>query len=146
VDSQVEQKVSESYLFNTDCIIDLVDETTFRRIRYKFNPYDDKSPVFVIDVTNTAAAIKTLADATPTSTKLSLSVFEDAQSFNQVTSIEDVTWNFNVADIVWGENDPTDSYCRIWVMTGGNKLTSYIVDHNISQVVDVADTGTTSAA
>jgi hypothetical protein len=145
VDSQVEQKISESYLFNSDCIIDLVDETSFRRLRYKFHPYEDRSPVFVIDVTNTAAALKTLSDATPASTKITLNVFEDAQTFDIVSSLTAVAWNFNVKDIVWGENDPTDAYARIWVMTGGNKVTAYIVDHNISQIVDVADTGTTTA-
>ena len=145
VDAQVELKASESYLFNTDCIIDLVDNTTYRTIRYKFHPYDDRIPLFVLDITNTAAAIQTLSDATAESTKMALSVFEDVQTFDLVTSVTAVTWNFNVASIVWGENDPTDAYARIWVMSGGNKISSYIVDHNISQIVEVADTASTSA-
>ena len=120
--------------------------TVITRIRYKFNPYDDRTPVFVFDATSTLSAITTLADATPASTKLALSVFEDAQTFDIVSSLTAVTWNFNVSDIVWGENDPDDAYARIWVMSGGHKLTPYIVDHNISQIVDLADTATTTAS
>jgi len=146
VDSQVELYASRSYLFNTDSIIDLVDDTSYRTIRYKFNPYEDQSPVFVIQVTNTAAAINTLADATPASTKIALNVFETAQTFDLVSSITAVTWNFNVADIVWGENDPTGAYARIWIKSGGNKVFPIIVDHNISQITDLADTATTTAA
>ena len=150
VDSQAELVVSEYYLFNTDCIIDMVDHsdlpTVITRIRYKFHPYDDKSPVFVFDATSTISAINTLADATPASSKISLSVLEDINTFDKVSYATAVTWNFNVADIVWGENDPTDAYARIWVMSGGHKATPYIVDHNISQIVDLADTATTTAA
>jgi len=145
VDSQVELYASRSYLFNTDSIIDLVDDTSYRTIRYKFNPHEDQSPVFVLQVTNTAAAIKTLADATPASTKIALSVFEDVQTFDLVTSVTAVTWNFNVTDIVWAENDPTDSYCRLWYVSGGNKVIPIIVDHNISQITDLADTATTTS-
>ena len=150
VDSEVELIKSTNYLVNTDHIIEMHDEsdlpTVITPITYKFNVYDDKEPVFVFNATNTLAAIQTLADATPSSTKIALSVFEDIQSFNQVTGLTAVTWNFNVSDIVWGENDPTGAYARIWYLSGGHKVTPIIVDHNISQLVDWADTGSTSAS
>jgi hypothetical protein len=144
VDSEVELRASVSYLVNTDHIVEMFDNTTARRLSYKFNVYDDQEPRFVFDVTATLAAIQTLADATAASTKITLNVFEDIQSFNQVTGLTAVTWNFNVSDIVWGENDATGAYARIWYLSGGHKVTPIIVDHNISQIVDLGDTGTTT--
>lgn len=152
-DSQVELALSEYYLINTDCIIDMVDEsalpTVTTRIQYKFNVYEDQTPPFFFKANNTLAAINTLADATAHSTKIALGVFEDShgnpvQSFNQVTGLTAVTHYFNIADIVWGENDPTDNYCRLWVLQGGHVPQPYIVDYNISQVVDVGDGGATT--
>lgn len=144
VDSQVEAKLSESYLVNTDCIVDVVDAASARQVRYKFNPYDDRIPQLWLEVTNSASAIATLADATPASTKVTLGVFENIQTFDKVSSDTAVTWNFNVADLIWGEDDESGAYSRIWVRTGGNKVSPYVVDHNISQIVDLVDTGTTT--
>ena len=148
VDSQLELRAITNYLINTDHILEMHDEsdlpTIITPITYKFNVYDDKMPELIFNATNTLAAIVTLADATPASTKIALNVFENIQSFNQVTGLTAVTWNFNVTDIVWGENDLTGAYARIWYLSGGHNVTPIIVDHNISQIVDLADTGTTT--
>ena len=148
IDSQVQERLSTSYLINTDAIIEMEDQTLLQvvktRILYKFNVYDDRHPEFVFTVDDTVSAIKTLADATPASPKLALSVFENVQSFAGVTGVTAVTWYFNVADIVWAENGPSDDYCRIWILKGGHNVVPYIVDHNIDQVIDLADTATTT--
>jgi hypothetical protein len=145
VDSQVEIALSTSYLINTSYIIDVVDQTTYRDLRYKFNVYDDRQTDLYISVSDTAAAIQTLADATANSKMVSLDVFEGIQSFNQVTGETAVETTFNVADIVWGEDDPSGAYCRIWYTIGGKQTVPVIVDHTIAQIVQWADTGTTSA-
>lgn len=144
VDSQVEIALSTSYLVNADYIIDMVDQTSYRDLRYKFNVYDDKQTDLYIAVSDTAAAINTLADATANSQMISLNVFEGIQSFNQVTGLTAVETTFNVAAIVWGEDDPTGAYSRIWYLTGGGREVPVIVDHNIAQIVDLADTGGTT--
>jgi len=148
VDSQVEERASTSYLINTDCIIEMVDQsdlpTVTTELRYKFNVHEDRQVPFKFDVNETLAAIQTLTDATPASPKIALSVLEDIQTFDLVSNATAVTWYFNVDGIVWGEDDPTGNYARIWVTEGGHDVKPYIVDHNISQIVDLADTGTTT--
>jgi len=152
-DSQVEERLSTEYLINTDYIVEMEDQTVLAvlktRILYKFNVYDDRHPMFVFTTDTLATAINTLADATPASPKIALSVYEDTlgnpiQSFNQVTGLTPVTWYFNVYDIVWAEDDLTGNYCRIWIVKGGHVVVPYIVDYNIDQVIDKVDTGTTT--
>ena len=48
-------------------------------------------------------------------------------------------------NVVWGEENPDATYTRIWVKAGGNKNIPLVVDHTIAQIVQTADTGTTSA-
>ena len=147
VDSQVELRLSTAYLINTDCITELlVEGTTDSEIHYKFDVYGNKTGEFIFTVNETNAAIQTLSDATLASPKIALSVFEGVQSFNEVTGETAVTWNFNAADIVWAENDSTGAYARIWIMKGGHTVVPYIVDHNIDQIIDLVDTGTTTTA
>jgi len=152
-DSQVEERLSTEYLINTDYIVEMEDQTLLAvvktRLLYKFNVYSDRKEPFVFTVDTLYTAINTLADATPASPKIALSVFEDSlgnpvQSFNQVTGLTPVTWYFNVTDITWAEDDPTGNYARIFICKGGNKIVPYIVDYNIDQIVDMADTGKTT--
>ena len=150
VDSQVETYASRSYLVNTDCITEMTDETTYRKIHYKFNPNEGKTTPFEFDVTNTASAITTLADATKQSEILTLKVFEDEhgnsiQSFNQASGLTSKTRYFNVDNVVWGEENPDATYTRIWVKAGGNKNIPLVIDYTITQIVNLTDTGATSA-
>ena len=148
VDSQVELRLSTPYLVNTDYILELEDESALAlvivQVKYKFNVYDDRMPEFVFRVGDTRAAINTLADATPAHTIFSLSVYENIQTFDKIPSATAVTWYFNVADIVWGEDDSTGNYARIWYRVGGKEVVPIIVNHTIDQIVDLADTGTTT--
>lgn len=155
VDSQVEVVASKEYLINTDQIIEMTDEsdlpTVTTKILYKFNFQENRTTPFEFDVNETQAAIVTLADATKASEIIAINVFEDGsgnsiQSFNQVGSLTAVTRYFNVDDIVWGEDDPTGNYARIWVKRGGHSTKPLIVDHNIDQIIDTADTATTTAS
>ena len=141
VDSQVELALSESYLINTDYLIDMVDQSTYRDLRYKFNVYDDEQTDLYISVSDTAAAITTLADATASSKMISFDVFEGIQSFNQVTDVTAVETTFNVKDIVWAEDAPSGDYCRLWYNIGGKESVPIIVDYTIAEIVSLADTG-----
>ena len=150
VDSQVELRLSTSYLLNTDFIIEMEDESTLAlvitKVVYKFNVYDDRIPEFTFQSGDTIASLVTLSDAIPASTKLDLTVYDDIQTFDKIPYATTTTWFFNLEDIVWGEDDNTGNYARIWVKTGGHSLTPYIVDHTIEQLVDLADNGPTTSS
>jgi len=146
VDSQIELRASTGYLINTDCITEMkVEGTTDSWIHYKFSIDGDRIPEFIFTVTETNAAIQTLADASPNSNKVSLNVFENIESFNQASGETAVAWLFNVKDIVWGEEDGTAAYTRMWYSIGGKQAKAVIVDHSIAQIVGWADEGTTAA-
>jgi len=138
VDSQVDTFFGTEYLINTDHIIDVEDQTTYRDIRYKFNVYDDRQTELYIPVGQTVAAIQALADVTQDSKIIDLDVFETAQSFNQVTGITAVETSFNVASIVWGDTDESDNYTRLWYVIGGKEAVPIIVDHTIEQIIVLA--------
>ena len=128
----------------------MVDKTVLTvtkiEIKYKFNPYEDRSPYFLFDVDTSVSSINTQADATLNSPFLALSVYEGIESFDLVSSVTASTVYFNPNDIVWGEDDSTGAYSRIWVKKGGQSAKAYIVDYNINQILDVADTGATTTA
>jgi len=146
VDSQVELRISTEYLINTDNIAEMkLEGTTDSWLHYKFSIDESRSPEFIFTVNETNAAIQTLADATKNSEKVSLNVFEGIESFNQASGETAVAWLFNVDDIVWGEEDGTAAYTRIWYTIGGKQAKAVIVDHSIDQIVGWADEGTTAA-
>jgi len=147
VDSQVEVRASAEYLINTDCITEMyVHDSTDTLIHYKFNVEEDRPGEFIFTVNETNAAIVTLSDAAPNNPTVPLDVFDGIQNFDMIPNVSSTTgWNFNVADIVWGEDDSTGAYCRIWIKKGGKEIVPYILDHTIAQVVGWADEGTTAA-
>lgn len=148
VDSQVELALSEDYLINTDHIIEMEDESTLAlvitNVKYKFHIYDDRQPYMQFRSGTAIAALVTLSDADFGTEKVALTVYENIQTFDLIDNATTQVWYFDVHSIVWAENDPTDTYARIWVQTGGNKLTPYIVNHTIAQIVSSAGTTTTS--
>jgi len=148
VDSQVELYALEEYLINTDQIIEMEDAselpTVTTIVYYKFNFQEDKIAPFYFLANETVAAITTLSDATPDSSKIALTVYDDIQTFDMIPNATTTTWNFEIEDIIWGQNSPGNRYSRIWVKTGGNKVTPYIVAQSIDDIVDLADTGTTT--
>jgi len=146
VDSQVELRASTGYLINTLNIAEMkVEGATDSWIHYKFSLNEDRSPEFILTVNETNAAIQTLADATLNSQKVILNVFENIESFNQASTETAVAWSFNVNDIIWGEEDGTAAYTRMWYAIGGKQAKAVIVDHSIAQIVGWADEGTTAA-
>ena len=143
VDSQVEEKVSTYYLINTDNMTELaLHGANDSKIHYKFNVYSDRLPEFYFTVTDPIANILFAVDKAPASPKVSLDVFEDShgnsvQSFNQVTGLTPVTWNFNVKEVVWAEgNLPSYKapYSRIWICKGGHTVVPYIVNHSLLDI------------
>lgn len=131
----------------------MVDEsdlpTVTTSVCYKFNVYDDRMTPYYFLSGDTINTLTTLSDVTPNTNKITLTVYEDTlgnpiQSFNQIPLATTQDWLFNVADIVWGENDPTEAYARIWITEGGHGTKPYIVDYNLDQILDIAATGTTT--
>jgi len=135
VDSQVEIALGISYLINTDYIIDVYDQTTYRDLRYKFNVYDDRQTDLYIAVTDSANAIVALSDVSQDANMINLDVFEGIDSFNQISGLTAVETAFNVSSLVWGEDELTDSYSRIWYLVGGKAAKPIIVDHTIAEIV-----------
>ena len=138
VDSQVETSFGTEYLINTEYIIDVVDQSTYRDIRYKFNPYDDRQTDLYIPVGETVLAITTLADVTQDGNMINLDVFEGVQSFNQVSGLTAVETAFNISSIVWGDTDASDNYTRLWYVIGGKEAVPILVDHTIEQIIVLA--------
>ncbi len=138
VDSQVETQTSAEYLINTEYITEVVDKTTYRAMRYKFNVYDDRQTDFYIPVGETTTAIQALADVAQDSKMISLDVFEGIESFNQVSGLTAVETTFNVDSIVWGDTDRSDNYTRVWYLVGGKEPVPILVDHTIEQIVVLA--------
>jgi hypothetical protein len=138
VDSQVEVSLSSEYLINTDHIIDVVDKTSYRNLRYKFNIYDDRQTDLYMAVGTSLAAIQTLADVSQDSEMISLDVFEGIESFNQISGLTAVETTFNVNSIVWGDTDEGDTITRVWYVIGGKQAVPIIVDHTIEEIVTLA--------
>lgn len=137
-DSQVEEKSVWYYLINSDYITEMrVSGTNDSELHYKFHLYGDRKEEFVFTVDESNVAITEYADMSPVSPKLALSVYEDIQSFNQVTGVTPVTWNFNIDEIAWAEGSDSKAkagYSRIWICKGGNKVVPYIVDHTVIEI------------
>jgi len=139
VDTQVEEKVSTYYLMNTDNITEMsLSGVNDSKFYYKFDVLEDKIPEFFIVADQSIAYMLSQVDDVPASPKVALDVFEEAQSFNQVTGITPVTWNFNVKDVVWAEgNIPSYKapYSRIWICKGGHTVVPYIVNHSLLDIL-----------
>lgn len=147
VDSWLGVAASGEYLFNTDNIVDMVVQgTTDSQCVYKLNMKDDASPQFTLLVDEANAAIVTLSDATPAHQLILLNVYEGAYTFIGAAGLSTTAHYFNVKDIVFGNENNAGDKTRILVCEGGFAVRPFIVDHNIDQIVDIADTATTTTS
>ena len=138
-------KASTEYLCNLSNIVKYKAwDTNDSLIRFKVNRYDDSSPEFKLLVDETTAELETLANATPASVMVELDVYEGALTFNDISELSTVAHYFNVESIVWGSENEAGTCTRILVCEGGFTVRVFFVDHNIDQIVDLADTGTTT--
>ena len=113
VRSQVELVPSTEYLFNTKNIVKMqVEGTTDSLLNYSLNIHDDQIKPFILKVDETNAAIKTIADTSPSSELVSLDVFVGKISFHEVLGTTPVTKYFNVDDI---NKRPEDKFFIICV-------------------------------
>ena len=145
VDSMLGLKSSTGYLINTKNILKMKAwETNDSYLYYKLNLYEDASPEFILIVDETNAAINTLDQATKYSEMITLSVYEGAVTFNDVSDLSTTDYRFNVDDIVWGNRNNAGTATRILVCEGGFTLRQFFVDQRIDEIVDLADTGTTT--
>ena len=145
VESLLGVAASGTYLINTDNILKFkVQGTTDTQLEYKLNIHEDNSPEFTFLVDNSNAALVLLSEATPASSMLLLDVYEGAQNFIEMEGLSTTEIYFNVKDIVWANENHAKTATRILVCEGGFAVHQYIVNHNLDQIVDLADTGTTS--
>ena len=136
---------STEYLVNTDNILKFkLWSTTDTLLEYKLNVFEDASPEFLLLVDETNAAIVTLSEATPASLMITLDVYEGALTFNDVSELSTTAIRYNIKDIVWGSENEAGNVTRLVVCEGGFGVKPIFVDHNLDQIVDLSDTGTTS--
>jgi len=149
-DSQVQLKLSTEYLINTDCIVEMkVFGTTDSDLLYKLNPEDDKQPGFRLRVNETNAAIDTIADTSAASNMITLDVFyndygENALTFAECASLSTTAKYYNVDDIIWGEQNASETRSMLLIARGGQSIEKIFVDSNLDQVMDLVTTGTTT--
>lgn len=126
-------------LINTDCIFAMdLSGTDDAFIVYKMRPRFSKESVFKFIVSDTLAEVVAGSNVSANSNMLALPVFED----DDVSSTS-VTYYFNVADVVWVEEDSAGTYSYAYVHEGAY-IKRYIIDYDIDQIMDIATTGTTT--
>ena len=136
---------STSYLINTDNIVKFKTQgTTDTQLEYKLNRHEDNSPEFTLLVDESTAAITTLGAATLASQMILLNVYDGALTFIDIVGMSTTAMYFNISDIVWGNENEAGTATRLLICEGGFTVKQFIVDHNISQIVDTGDTGTTT--
>lgn len=136
---------STEYLINLDNAVKMkVSGTTDSFLEYKLNLKEDSSPKFNFIVDETNAQLVTLAEATPDSLMIELNVYEGALTFNDITGLSTTAIRYNISDIVWGSENEAGTCTRLVITEGGFAVKPIFVDHNIDQIIDLADTGTTT--
>jgi len=73
-----------------------------------------------------------------------LPVYEDTLSFADAASLTPVDTYFNVEDIVWISENSDSTLSKMIVVEGGFKEKQYIINYNLSQILDILTTGTTT--
>jgi len=138
---------STGYLINTDNIMPMkVYSTADTVLDYKLNKHDNRSPEFKMIVDETNTAITTLSDATPDSNMIPLPVYEGALTFIDLTGLSTTVKYYNITNIVWGNENAAGTVTRLLITEGGFTVYPIFVNYSIDQIVDIADTGTTTTS
>ena len=149
-DSQVQLKPSTSYLVQTNTIVSMkLYSTDDSDLRIKLNPEEDRTPEFILRVSQTNAEIDTIADTSANSNMIPLSVFytdydEDPLNFAECVGLSTETKYFNIDDILWGEENASQNKSMLLISEGGHGIKKIFVDHGLDMIVDILTTGTTT--
>lgn len=128
-----------SYIINPNRIKDLkVWDTNKSEFLYAFCPEDDKGDRATFRSTTTVANLIIAADASVDSKVIGLKVYEDDD-----TTSAAVVHYFQVKDIVLIEGYG-DYMSWAHIAQGGDRVTRFLLDYNLDQIIDVASTGTTT--
>ena len=145
VDSQLEVKASTEYLINTQNIYTIkVYATDDSLIDYKLNKHEDRSPQFELTCSETNAQVQALSDVSPSSLKLLLNVHEGALTFADCADIATTAKYYNVADIVWVQENNAGTRVFMLIEEGGWGIFKIFVDYSIEQVIDLYTSGATT--
>lgn len=136
VDAQVEELPEFDYIINSDNVLEMSETNTGDTlIKYKFNVYEDRMMPFWMVIDYDPEDFIDLADVVPVSCKLTVPIYQDIQSFNQIPYAGSaVNTIFNVSDIVWVESGSggwKSSYSRMWVEYGGHRPVPYITAYGL---------------
>ena len=143
--SMVELVPTTQYIINSENITRLdVYGTADSLLSYSWNSDDDQMAVQKLFVTETNAQVVALSDVVANSNMLSLPVFAGIISFSETVGETAVDQVFNIADIVFVEEDASATLARLLAVTGGFEVREYIIDNNLAQIMDLATTGTTT--
>ena len=138
---------STGYLINTDNILPMkVYGTTDTVLDYKLNKHNDRGIEFRMIVDESNTAITTLSDATPDSNMIPLPVYEGALTFIDLTGLSTTVKYYNITNIVWGNENAAGTVTRLLITEGGFTTYPIFVNYSIDQIVDIADTGTTTTS
>ena len=143
----VEKNVSRvgdigSRLFATEYIVDAKTvDTSKTSFEYVTNERSWRALPRGIKVTEGIAAIKTAFAATWAANYIDLPIFIDNDSTKATE-----TRTFAIESIVYALPDASSPTTRSYVRTlnGAEKITKYLVDYNLDQIVDIADDGATT--
>ena len=145
-DSLIGLSASTEYIINTENIVKMkVEGTNDSELKYKLNVNEDRTPEFRLEVNETNAAINTASDVSPDSNMIELDVFEDADTYSEAVLLTTTTAKFfNVKDIVWVDENSSQTMSRLLVCVGGQDIEAIFADVNLEQIIDLVKTGTTS--
>lgn len=131
-----------SRIFNTDYIVGAKTvETSKTEFLYNANPRDRRSLPQKIRVTDGIATIKTAFSATWQNNYL------DLPSFPNNDATESAVTKTNAKEsILYAKPDPSSPTTRsyVYVLEGAFKAEKLLVDYNLDQIIDIADTGATT--
>ena len=145
VRSLLELLTSTEYIINTDNITKMeLFATDDSLIKYSLNIHDDQIFAETIIVTETNAAVQALSDVSPESNMILFPVYEGAITYGQTVGMTTTDMRFNVADVVWAEQNSSKNLSKVYIVEGGFTIKTYIVNYGLDQIMDVCDTGTTT--
>lgn len=129
-------------LLNTDYITDAKTvEATKTQFLFTANQRDRRESSALMKSTEAISVIKTAFGATWNTNYLDLPIFED-----NISTKSTETRTFAIQDLAWFTEDRNSATTRSWayILEGGFKIRKYLIDYNLDQILDLADTGGTT--
>lgn len=131
-----------SRIFNTDYIVEArTVETSKTEFLYQANPRDRRSKTQRIRVTDGIATIKTAFAATWQTNYIDLPIFPNNDSTETAVANTCAKESFCYAV---PDASASTSRSYVHVLEGAFKIKKVLVDYNLDQLIDLADTGATT--